>query len=647
MTLQHQALSRLEHHELTAVLNASGLEVADRLDYDSVLASLDGLAPEDLVRALGCLKRDRLKQLCRELGIDDGGRQKAAIASRLLTTPVDPGQEPSKERRGKKPVPVESLITDPSQGTYDGGRSLHAELLKQLWEAAVNLRGSIEPADYKRYVLPIIFLRFLSVRFEQRRGELAQEIREPESPYYTESEAEAQFILEDEDSYRSANVFPIPEEAQWDYLRRHAQADDIKIRLDAALQAMEDAYPEKLKGLLPRVFAPSNLSRENVTGLINLFSRDVFSADHGGADVLGQVYEYFIGGFADSEGKRGGEYFTPVSIVKTLVAMLEPERGLVYDPCCGSGGMFVQADEFTQHNRRLSFYGQESKDFTYRLCRMNLFIHGLDGDIQLGNSYLDDRHGSVRADYVIANPPFNDGSKSEQGWGVDKVPENDPRLVLGEERFALSKRNANTMWMLHFLYHLKEGGTAGFVMATGELSSQETARLQVRRALIEQGYVDCIVQLTGQLFANTQIPCSLWFLSKNRDGSHGYRERRNEILFIDGRDLGTLIPGSRKQKELAAREIERISAVYREFRTERTPDPEPGFCEVCTREEIGGQKWVLSPGRFVAASEAEDDHEDFEERFPLLIEKLFEQIDESHDLDLRIRANMMSLIEDV
>ena len=290
-------------------------------------------------------------------------------------------------------------------------------------------------------------------------------------------------------------------------------------------------------------------------GLINLFSKDIFEADHGGDDLIGRVYEYFIGEFASSEGKRGGEYFTPVSIVKTLVAMLEPEKGVVFDPCCGSGGMFVQSDLFTKHSHQLSFVGQESKDFTYRLCRMNLFIHGLDANIQLGNSYFDDKHATLKADYVLANPPFNDGSKGENGWGADRVADKDPRLTLGGQKMPLSPRNANTMWILHFLSHLKDGGTAGFVMATGELSNGETARLEVRKALVEQDYVDCIVQLTGQLFANTQIPCSLWFLSKNRRGGMAIGSERAKFCSSTAASLGTLIPGSRKQKQLAHEEI--------------------------------------------------------------------------------------------
>ncbi len=430
------------------------------------------------------------------------------------------------KRRGAGYAVKEPATKAPAAAEANG----HAQLIRELWQAAVNLRGSIEPADYKRYVLPIVFLRFLSLRFERRRKELAELTADRSSPYYTKDLKLRDAVLEDADEYRSAGAFVVPEKARWEYLRSKAQADDIKVILDDALETLEKTYPEKLRGLLPRIYAGSNLSRENVTGLLNLFSKDIFRDDHGGLDLIGRVYEYFIGEFADSEGKRGGEYFTPLSIVRTLVAMLEPRQGVVFDPCCGSGGMFVQSDLFTHHSHELAFYGQESKDFTYRLCRMNLFIHGIDGDIRLGNSYDDDQHATLRADYVLANPPFNDGSKGEDGWGAKRVPDKDPRLVLGTDRMPLSPRNANTMWILHFLHHLKKGGTAGFVMATGEHSNSETARLAVRQALIDQGYVDCIVQLTGQLFANTQIPCSLWFLSKNREGSHGYRKRKAEIL---------------------------------------------------------------------------------------------------------------------
>jgi type I restriction enzyme M protein len=509
------------------------------------------------------------------------------------------------------------------------------ELMKELFQAAVNLRGSIEPSDYKRYVLPLIFLRFLSMRYEKRRAELEKMIAEPKSDYY-----QLEMVVNDADEYRKVGAFVVPEDARWSNIRKQANADDIKVRLDNILELLEKTYPEQLNGLLPRIYAGSNLERENVTGLINLFSKDIFERDYGGEDLIGRVYEYFIGEFASSEGKRGGEYFTPSSIVRLLVAMLEPKSGRIFDPCCGSGGMFVQSDLFTHHSGELAFFGQESKDFTYRLARMNLFIHGINGNIKLGNSYTDDQHEALRADYILANPPFNDGAKGENGWGASNISNKDPRLMLGSEKMPLSARNANPMWMLHFLYHLAEGGTAGFVMATGELSNSETARLEVRKALVEGGYVDCIVQLSGQLFANTQIPCTLWFLSKNRNGEKGYRKRADEILFIDARKLGALIPGSRKQKQLTDEDLENVASVYREFKTTGEPETISGFCNVVNLDEIRGHRYALTPGRYVGASDLEDEDLSFEERMPELVLELKNQFLESDSLEKTIRDNL-------
>jgi type I restriction enzyme M protein len=267
---------------------------------------------------------------------------------------------------------------------------------------------------------------------------------------------------------------------------------------------------------------------------------------------------------------------------------------------------------------------------------MNLFIHGLDGRIELGNSYFNDLLANVKADYLIANPPFNDGSKGEDGWGADRVPAKDPRLQLGEFRATLSPRNANTMWMLHFLYHLKDTGSAGFVMAMGESSTSETARREVRQALVDADYVDCIVRLSGQLFANTQIPCALWFLSKNRDGTGGFRKRTSEIMFIDGSKLGTLIPGSRKQKELTAGEIETMASVYRNFKRTETPEAVPGFCRAVPVEEVRTHGYALTPGRYVGSPDADEDEESFEERMPRLIAELELQFEKSHALEAAI-----------
>ncbi len=527
------------------------------------------------------------------------------------------------------------------------------ELLKELWNAAVALRGNIEPADYKRYVLPLIFLRFLSLRFEKRRSEIDAEIADPRSDLHTTNEQLALTLREDPDLYLSKQVFLVPEDARWDNIIKIARTDDVKLRLDNILALLEKTFP-KLKGLLPPIYAGSNLDKENIAGLINLFSKDIFRFEAGGIDKLGRVYEYFIGEFASSEGKRGGEYFTPESIVKLLVAMLEPTEGKVFDPCCGSGGMFVQSDHFAHHSGKLSFFGQEAKDFTYRLCRLNLFIHGLDGDIRLGSSYDNDQHADLKADYILANPPFNDGAKGEKGWGADRIDPKDARLRLPGQTnpLPLTPRNANTMWLLHFLQHLRDpdakhaGGTAGFVMATGELSSNDTARFAVRKALVEGGFVDCVVTLTGKLFANTQIPCALWFLSKNRGGSESYRVRKNEVLFINAKNLGGLIPGSRKQKQLSPDELERIATLYRQFRHDSAPKTDAGFCAVADIDHIRERKYALTPGRYVGASDDGDEDEPFEERFPHLRTKLFVELQQSRELDLAL-VKALELLSDV
>jgi type I restriction enzyme M protein len=528
-----------------------------------------------------------------------------------------------------------------------------SDLFKELWNAAVALRGSIEPADYKRYVLPLIFLRFLSLRYEQRVSEIDAEIADPQSDLFTRDKQLAREIREDPDNFIKKNVFLVPEDARWDNIVKIARADDIKLRLDNILALLEKTFP-KLKGLLPPIYAGSNLDKESIAGLINLFSKDVFRSESGGVDMLGRVYEYFIGEFANSEGKRGGEYFTPLSIVRTLVAMLEPTEGKVFDPCCGSGGMFVQSDVFAHHSGKLSFFGQESKEFTFRLCRLNLFIHGIDGDIRPGNSYNNDQHADLKADYVLANPPFNDGSKSENGWGSRLIDKQDARLRLPGDTnpLPLAPRNANTMWILHFLAHLKDhtaqqaGGTAGFVMATGELANMETSRLAVRKALVDGDYVDCIVTLSGKLFANTQIPCALWFLSKDRGGGHKSRERKNEILFINGTNLGSLIPGSRKQKQLSPEEIERVASLYRQFKYERPPDPVLGFCAIANIDNVRAFNYKLTPGRYVGASDDGSEDEPFEERYPELRTKLMTELDEGRALAGEI-AKSLELLTNV
>ena len=526
-----------------------------------------------------------------------------------------------------------------SQKNGNGNGGL-AALIKELWNAAVELRGNIEPSDYKRYVLPLIFLRFLSLRYESRRSEIDVLIADPQSDFFTKDPKLADSFREDPDIYTASNVFLVPVEARWDSIIKIARADDIKIQLDNVLALLEKTFP-KLKGLLPPIYAGSNLGRENIAGLINLFSKDIFKSGGGGIDMLGRVYEYFIGEFASSEGKRGGEYFTPASIVNLLVAMLEPTEGKVFDPCCGSGGMFVQSDHFAKHSGKLSFFGQESKDFTYRLCRLNLFIHGLDGDIRLGSSYDNDQHSDIKADFVLANPPFNDGSKGEKGWGAQLIDPKDARLLIGGRRLGLSEKNANYMWMMHFLYHLKEGGTAGFVMANGAMSTNAGEERGGREALIESNLVDCIVQMPEKLFANTGIPCSLWFLSKNRQGNSTCRPRENEILFIDARKKALLIEGSRKQKELSEAEINDIADVYHHFRRRSgSPGNIEGYCKTATLDEVRAAGYALTPGRYVGTGELANDGEPFDQKMKRLTQDLSSQLAESERLAREVRKQL-------
>jgi type I restriction enzyme M protein len=513
------------------------------------------------------------------------------------------------------------------------GRKLRADLEveNELWEAAVDLRGNVAPADYKHYVLPLVFLRYLSLRYEERREELQNKVQEPDS-YYTEAD------LTDPAEYRSEGAFLIPEEARWSYLVEHAQDDDIKVKVDHAMELLEQRYDE-LDGVLPAIYAGSNLSQENLTNLINLLSRDVFAGQNDRqADVLGRVYEYFITNFASTEGTRGGEFFTPRSIVQVLVAMLEPEgNSTVFDPACGSGGMFVQAADFTESRSSLSFYGQESIDQTLRLCKMNLLMHDLQGDLRLGNSLLNDKHEGLKADYVIANPPFNIRS-----WGADEIPGDDPRLQVGSRRLQPTDSNANYFWMMHFLHHLADGGTAGYVMANGSMTTSLSNEEEARKALVDEGFVDCIVQLPDQLFFGTGIPACLWFLSRNRDGDNGEREREDEILFIDAREMGELV--ERTKRVLSEEEIRRLEEVYHRFRFPGDPvEEEAGFSAVASLDEVRSNDYKLTPGLYVGFADDDEEQVPFEIKMPQLIDKLKSQFAESEKLESRITSQLSTL----
>lgn len=390
-----------------------------------------------------------------------------------------------------------------------------------------------------------------------------------------------------------------------------------------------------LDGMLPRIFQGSNLSIEDISGLIEIFSREAFSAkDERSVDILGRTYEYFIGNFASSEGSRGGEFFTPSSIVQLLVAMLDPIEGKVFDPACGSGGMFIQSEEYAPRKRELSFYGQENVTTTVRLGKMNVLLHGMNADIRLGDSLLNDQFPDLKVDYVIANPPFN-----MKDWGAERISKEDPRLI-----GPVTNSNANYMWMQHFLYHLNEKGTAGFVMANGSMTTNTTGEKEVRQKLVDEGYVDCIVQLPEKLFFTTGIPCCLWFLSKNRDGKDGFRERKNEILFIDARKMGNLV--SRKQKALLKEEIEKIAAVYHSFKNkgESNYEDTAGFFKVANFVDVKNNDYKLTPGIYVGTEVLEDDDVPFEEKMAKLSEVLRKQFEASNHLQQMITRDMEKIM---
>ncbi|MCW5946993.1 MAG: SAM-dependent DNA methyltransferase [Fimbriimonadales bacterium] len=506
-------------------------------------------------------------------------------------------------------------------------------LEKTLWDAAVKLRGNVAPADYKHYVLPLIFLRYCTLRYDERQEQIKREIKEASGTY--DQKTLDQLLLE-RDEYTRKNVFVVPEKASWEYLVKSAREDNIKQIVDDALELMEQENP-KLKGVLRRTYAGSNLDAENLRGLISLFSRDVFAQNHGkGIDVLGKTYEYFIGNFANTEGARGGEFFTPESVVRVLVECMEPKEGIVFDPACGSGGMFVQSDKFAEHSGSLSFYGQERIDTTMRLCKMNLMLHGLDGNIELGDSLTNDLHPDLKADFVIANPPFN-----LKEWGADKLDAKDKRLYIDGEKYAVTDSNANYMWMLHFIYHLAEGGTAGTVMANGAMTTAVKQEYEIRKAFVEAGLIDCVIQLPGQLFSQTGIPVCLFLFSKNRNGTKGFRERKDEVFFIDARKMGALKPGSKKQKQLSSEEIARIAKAYHSFRNaDSLPDCEAGFCASANLDQLRKHDYKLTPGGYVGSEIDDMGDEEFDTRFESLVTQLKAHKDEAAALTAAIQDNL-------
>ena len=495
----------------------------------------------------------------------------------------------------------------------------------ELFKAADKLRGNMEPSDYKHVALGLIFLKYISDAFEAKHNELLAE------------DAQA---AEDKDEYLAENVFWVPKEARWSHLQANAKLPTIGTLIDDAMRAIEKDN-ESLKGVLPKDYARPALNKVMLGELIDLISGITLNEEgHASRDILGRVYEYFLGQFAGAEGKRGGEFYTPRSVVRVLVAMQEPYKGRVYDPCCGSGGMFVQSEKFVQeHGGRIgdiAIYGQESNYTTWRLAKMNLAVRGIDSDIRWNNegSFHKDELRDLKADYILANPPFN-----VSDWGGDRLRE-DVRWTFGVPPVG----NANYAWLQHIYHHLAPKGTAGVVLANGSMSSNQSGEGEIRKAMIEADAVDCMVALPGQLFYSTQIPACLLFLARNKNPGKGLRDRRGQVLFIDARKMGELV--DRTRRELTDAEIQKIADTYHAWRGEKNAGEYAdvaGFCKSATLEEIRKHDHVLTPGRYVGAAEQEDDGEPFEEKMRRLSALWREQRAEGGRLDTLIEANLNEL----
>lgn len=496
------------------------------------------------------------------------------------------------------------------------------DLEKTLWAAADKLRNNMDAAVYKHVVLGLIFLKYISDQFDDIYNELKND-------QYADPE--------DKDEYLAKNAFFVPAKARWKYLQNErAKLPTIGKDIDDAMDAIERENTRQLAGVLPKDYARPDLDKQRLGELIDLIGNVGFNAPgQNSKDLLGRVYEYFLGMFADAEGKRGGQFYTPESIVKLLVEMLEPYSGRIYDGCCGSGGMFVQSEKFINaHGGRIgdiAVYGQESNPTTYKLAKMNLAIRGIDAKIELGDTFHNDRHKDLKADYIIANPPFNISD-----WGGERIQDNHMW------KYGVPPSgNANYAWLQLFINKLSPTGTAGIVLANGSMTTNSGNEGEIRKNIIEAGLVDCMVALPTQLFFNTQIPACLWFLARDRT-NHKFRDRSNEILFIDARQLGSMI--SRKNRVLEDKDISRISETYHNWRQkDGNYEDAAGFCKSATMDEVKQNNYVLTPGRYVGTEAEEDDGIPFEEKIVELTEKLKLQFEASVSLYDRIRINLAKI----
>lgn len=487
---------------------------------------------------------------------------------------------------------------------------------EKLWQMADKLRGSMDSGEYKNVVLGLLFLKYVSDAFEEK---------------YHELEQDEWADVEDRDEYTADNIFFVPKEARWSYIKDNAKKPEIGQIIDAAMVAIEKEN-KSLQGVLPKSFSRPELDKTRLGETIDLFSFKVGDSENRDKDTLGRVYEYFLSKFASAEGKNGGEFYTPSTVVELLVEMLEPYKGRVYDPACGSGGMFVQSSKFVQEHQgridNLSVYGQESNPTTWKLAKMNLAIRGIDSNLGEHNAdtFHNDLHRGLKADYILANPPFNISD-----WGGEKLTE-DVRWQYG----IPPKGNANFAWVQHMISKLSPRGTAGFVLANGSMSSNTSGEGEIRKNIVEADLVECIVTLPGQLFYSTQIPVCLWFISKDKQKT-GKRDRKEKILFIDARNLGYMT--SRTNKSFSEEDIAKIADTFHAWRgtNDQAYEDTLGFAKEATLEEVKENDYILTPGRYVGLEEAEEEQEVFEEKMERLTSELHEQFAKSRELEDQIR----------
>ena len=637
MPTKRAILGHLTAKELRAKVDSYKLHVDDRRVRAQLVDALASSRSVKLQELLPELSRNRLKELCRAFNLDDSGRNKADLVARI----AGPGATPKGDGDRAPRTALRPAAEPPNRPAETQGATTGHEA--ELWRMADALRGSMDAAEYKHVVLGLIFLKYISDAFEEMHARLQGEQHEGADP-------------EDPDEYRAENFFWVPPEARWSRLKAQARQPDIGRLVDDAMTAIERDNPG-LKDVLPRDYARPALDKQRLGQLIDMISNiRVGDADARSKDVLGRVYEYFLSQFASAEGKKGGEFYTPRCVVKLLVEMLEPWQGRVYDPCCGSSGMFVQSVEFIRAHATgngnggrargdISVYGQESNYTTWRLARMNLAIRGIEGQIAHGDTFHDDRHPDLRADIILANPPFN-----VSDWGGERLTD-DKRWRYG----VPPPRNANFAWVQHIVHHLAPAGAAGFVLANGSMSSAQSGEGDIRKSLVEADLVDCMVALPGQLFYSTQIPACLWFLARDRtggsparDGMVGrlrpFRDRRGEVLFIDARTLGRMV--DRTHRELTDEDIARIADTYHAWRGEEGAGDYadvPGFCKSAPLEEVRRHGHVLTPGRYVGAAPQEEDGEPFEDKMKRLVAQLREQQNKAAELDAAIKANLAIL----